>query len=835
MRRFRMLRRILLVALLITSVALVGCEGDDGDDGAPGKSAFDIAVENGFTGTEEEFANQLTGQGEPDLETCGVCHNSVAEIHEITDVATAEVVSQEDVGGDLVITFDVELDGVPSNDFTLRRAYVHYDDPTQEFPPNATLLATASLRRDSIADAVTVVNVPAVRGRYTATVPAANVIADSTYLIQMQSDVSNERPIVIVENGTPPTRDLVTDSACQACHEPFPAWNNKFFHYAVGGSNCQICHVRGERTTGYISRDEVTGNLFTQFEIDTDGDGVPDEDPIFGSNLAEYIHGIHNSHNMPEETFFRTTAADDTANIEDRWSIGFPSSMRNCSVCHRDEGGIDRNEIVASMPPSYYLCFSCHNSWENFSEAVATGGGLAGLHQSLTPNSSCTTSCHEPGGIAASKDEAADFHDEFILDSHEDSFFRGEDISFTNPDNVTFAIESVTADGSNVSFTWTASKNGAPVDPCNTDLSAGPTFQELGAYLAYAKGDDWVNEFVGANPGQPDGAQGLFDDLTTTCAANVASTTGLVMDPEALEYASKVLLAVGGKPADRFGGVVGQEYFVREPSPTFAFNPADGSAATPRRMAVDNDKCLGCHQGTLYQHGGDRVDNEQLCVICHNPSSGDKHNRKERFAIVNADGTVNTDATYDGKVNETFDMRHMIHSIHGVSKRILNSPTSAAFPWTIYRSRGIFVFAPPLFEQIQVPDDEGGFETHTIEVDYPFPEGWPEDGETIFGSTNGSTIGHNWTVVHYPQPPNRCMACHNEEAYEAPDQSIAVPLTVDPVGPDYADQSDDIVIGPAAAACTACHAESDTRVHATQDFGYRANVEKEVMLEKGQL
>jgi OmcA/MtrC family decaheme c-type cytochrome len=831
-----MLRKVLLVALLITSVALVGCEGDDGDDGAPGKSAFDIAVENGFTGTEEEFANQLTGQGEPDLETCGVCHNSVAEIHELTDVSTVSNVSSAiDGAGNLVITFDVELDGVPSNDFTKRSAYVHYDDPTQVFDPDVTVLDTATLRRDTITGAVTVANDPAVRGRYTATVPAANVIANSTYLVQLQSAVSNERPVIVVENGTPPTRDLVTDSACQACHEPFPAWNNKFFHYAVGGSNCQICHVRGGRTTGYISRDPATGNLFVQHQVDADNDGAVDEDPIVGSNLTEYIHGIHNSHNMPEETFFRTTADDTTANIEDRWSIGFPSDMRNCSVCHRDEGGVDRNEIVASMPPSYYLCFSCHNSWDNFSAQVATGGPLAGLHQSLGPNANCTSFCHEPGGIAASKDEAADFHDEFVFDSHTDSFFRGEDISFTNPDDVSFAIDSVTADGSNVSFTWTASKNGAPVDPCNTDLSASPTYQELGAYLAYAKGDDWVNEFVGANPGQPEGAQDLFGELTTTCAANVATTTGLVMDPEALAYADKVLLAIGGKPADRLGGVVGQDYFVREPSPTLAFNPADGSAATPRRMAVDNDKCLGCHQGTLYQHGGDRVDNEQLCVICHNPSSGDKHNRKERFAIVNADGSVNTDATYDGKVNETFDMRHMIHSIHGVSKRVLNTTASAAKPWTIYRSRGIFVFAPPLFEQVETDDGEGGTEISTIEVDYPFPEGWPEDGETIFGSTNDSTIAHNFIVVHYPQPPNRCMACHNEEAFEVPDQSIAVPLTVDPVGPDYEDQSDDIVIGPAAAACTACHAEADTRVHATQDFGYRTNVEKEVMLEKGQL
>lgn len=111
--------------------------------------------------------------------------------------------------------------------------------------------------------------------------------------------------------------------------------------------------------------------------------------------------------------------------------------------------------------------------------------------------------------------------------------------------------------------------------------------------------------------------------------------------------------------------------------------------------------------------------------------------------------------------------------------------------------------------------------------------GWPEDGMTIYGSTNDKTIAHNWTVVHYPRPVNDCAACHDgEEAYEAADQTKAVALTVDP-GFDYADQSDDLVIGPTAAACTACHAKATTRVHTTSPpNGYKANVKKEIMIEK---
>jgi len=205
----------------------------------------------------------------------------------------------------------------------------------------------------------------------------------------------------------------------------------------------------------------------------------------------------------------------------------------------------------------------------------------------------------------------------------------------------------------------------------------------------------------------------------------------------------------------------------------------------------------------MYQHGGDRIDNAQLCVICHNPSAGDKNNRLTRYQIVNADGTVNRDATYDGKSNETYDLRTLLHAIHGAEKR--------ANPIVIYRSRGIYAFATG---------------------DAAKPTGWPDDGVTIYGSQNGSTIAHNWTVVHYPQPANNCLACHDAGTYEAPDQTKAAAVTVEP-GTDWLSQADDISIGPTAAACTACHATSVVRAHAKNE-GYMANVDKDYMVDMSQ-
>jgi OmcA/MtrC family decaheme c-type cytochrome len=250
----------------------------------------------------------------------------------------------------------------------------------------------------------------------------------------------------------------------------------------------------------------------------------------------------------------------------------------------------------------------------------------------------------------------------------------------------------------------------------------------------------------------------------------------------------------------------GNAYFVRVPSPTFAFTMADGTTtaaqegAIKRRQIVDNAKCTGCHAGTMYQHGGDRVDNVQMCVICHNPSSNDKNNRLDRYKIVNADGAVDTTKTYDGKTAESYDLRYLLHSIHGVEKR--------GASLVIYRSRGVYAF---------------------VTGDMAKPTGWPGNDNTIYGSTNGSKIGHNWTVIHYPQAVNNCEACHYPDTYEVPDQTEAAGLTVD-AGTDWADQSDDIVIGPAAAACTACHNSVPVMAHATT-FGYNSIVDKDEMIQ----
>jgi len=750
----------LAILAMFLPVLFMGCAGDDGAQGLQG-----IEGPQGGTGPP---GSDATTAANP--ESCAVCHGNVAATHAATGVASISNVASALDGdtGILEITFNLKVDGVNNDAYTVRRAYVNWDNQALATDPNYPG-ARSTFQRDSLSTTADV-SLAASAGNYTVTVVAGKVIDDATYLFQLTNAAGDSRPVVVATNGTRHLRDLVSNDGCKKCHGETVFRGGS--HYASAGEDCQICHTRAARSY-YNAFKDAAGNWDT-----TTYTG-------WGGNLPIYVHGVHNSHNMPAGVAYFHG---------EEWSVGYPSDMRNCVSCHVTT---DQLSAAVEAPVSRYLCFSCHQSWDGFVDHDGNALIAAGnFHRTLAADADCMA-CH---GLSTSMDEAGDFHSSFeSTDAHYNSFYRGKDISFENPDNISFQVTGVTKTGDNVTFTWTASKNGVAVDPCNTNIDSGPVFSgsNVGAYLSYAIGDDWVNDGVGTSPGQPLGARNLFSSLTTTCASNVATTTGLTIS-SAAAAAEKVVLAIGGKAKAKHAAT-GNGYFVRFPSPTYAFNMADGSAATARRNIVDNAKCTGCHAGTMYQHGGDRIDNVQLCVICHNPSSNDKNNRLTRYQIVNADGSVNTNATYDGKTAESYDLRYMLHAIHGVGF----SETT----WVIYRSRGVYAFATE---------------------DMAKPTGWPTDGMTIYGSTNGSTIAHNWTVIHYPQPVNDCLACHNAGTYEVPDQTKAVALTVD-AGTSWADQSDDISIGPAAAACTSCHNSAPVRSHAIT-FGYKAIVDKYEMI-----
>jgi OmcA/MtrC family decaheme c-type cytochrome len=367
-------------------------------------------------------------------------------------------------------------------------------------------------------------------------------------------------------------------------------------------------------------------------------------------------------------------------------------------------------------------------------------------------------------------------------------------------------ITGVTAGTNTLSVTWTVNVGGTPVNPCNTNTVVGPVFigatantatgevaSNMSILKAYAQGNDWVNagQTGTVSPGQPTNV--TLTTTNTTCVGNDA-TSVVANDP--YTTATKGTVALQGKPQVRFTPAIGtanEVMRVRAKSPTREFLVASGAppaAADLRRPIVDVNKCLACHLGTLYQHGGNRVDSTDLCVTCHNPASSEKNVRV----------TMGVDASeaYDGKVGETYDLRTMVHAIHSAGE--------SDQPLVYYRTNGVYFFgSKAALARVANWPGTGCFPVAGSNA--------PAGTDCATSTTGGAMKNHNFIEVHYPRPLSDCSACHvTGWTPSAVDGSQAVGVTVDPGAAPWGNQLDDVMMGPTAAACMTCHQSGDASV-----------------------
>jgi OmcA/MtrC family decaheme c-type cytochrome len=718
MRKGRKWFRLFLACLLVGSLALAGCEGDDGDDGAPGApganglSAYEIAVANGFTGTEQEWLDSL--QGAPAFtttpaEACNVCHGNtgLAQVETVhaTGVGNLEVlnVTPTAVGANLVITFNVRFNGVNKSNYTTVNADYRLEGAglTRRYLGTT---ATATTPSDNTPVALTKVDVPDPANadleitNYTLTITngvTANANVNSRYLIRItDGGTSNpdRRAIVMFDYPASPVVDVLGDVACAQCHGSLGAG----FHYGTpvgGGKTCVVCHDAANVTNA----------------------------PFF----YPMIHGIHNSAKMPTGAFplldkLSQPFLDDGEPVI--FSIGFPSYMNNCSICHSTQAALD---VTNAEPVSFDFCMTCHQNFNGFGDALDAINTLIN-HAAFTAATTCSSAgCHAVGGSAPATH--AGMHNAQELTTERGGLiWDGYDASVREGARIETEFTSVTRTGNNLAITWTATVDLNQVNPCNTTAgTAAPTFQTGFSILkAFFQADDLVNANNGnAAPGQANARDVIFADNPTTpavevvntaCANNVATTTISLTAAEAA-LTGKARIGLQGRPTLRFAPAslpAGTDLLVRAKSPVFDFDPATGAAAAARREVVNPDLCIACHVGSLYQHGGNRIDNEALCIMCHNEASSEQ-NVREGYG-------VDASEAYDGKAGQTYGFKTMLHAIHATG--------DTGAPYVIYRTRGIFAFA--------------GSEAVL--------RNWPGTGShTVFGSNPPATQTHNFVTAHF--------------------------------------------------------------------------------------
>jgi len=753
---------ILVVCTL--AFALGGCDGDDGAAGATGPAG--PTGPTGDTGSDGQQGPPGASATVTPLESCGVCHDegsfaSAPAAHEVFDLGSfADFAVAPDVAvpADLVISFSVMADGAAATAATFRRAYV--SDGT------ARTSLTDRVNGDP-GDPTAVPPEPPI--------PISAYFAnngDGTYSLTIEDGVAefggtNSRYLVVVLNGLNdleiaavgdypaaiPLAGLASNEACVGCHgasgeagrfDPM----NRGGHYSapMSAEACVVCHRPDDPATP----DE-------------------DEEPSY-MRFVRVVHGIHNSHNFPEGEFL-----SDRDNVYD---VSYPTYMTNCSVCHSDDTilpatGESALAAANAMPVLGSSCFTCHGSMDGFDFT-----GLEFHLDILEPETANCQACHD-GGLARAT--VAEFHDG-LTTGRGGIIFGGVDTSVTEGAKFDWTINGVVDDGANLAISWQASYDGVGVDPCNAAAGAGaPVFHgdddgNLSMLRNYAQGDDFILGQSTSAPGQALSVNVTNDN--TACAGGVATTTIPVDDVDA----ERGIVALQGKP--RVVSVLdpAETMAVRAVTPTYEWMLGSGDAPLmTRRDVVDTGECLNCHIGSLYQHGGNRVDNIDMCVLCHNSASNEKN--------VRVGLGVDESEAYDGNVGETFEMKTMLHRIH--SAGVEDQP-----PYVIYRNRGIYAFAP----------DTSGLQN------------WPGTGpQIVFGSAEDSVINHNFHSADYPRALNACTACHTEDFAVMPDQTQAMATTVDAGSDEWINQLDDTLQGATTTACITCHTDSATRGHAIQN------------------
>jgi OmcA/MtrC family decaheme c-type cytochrome len=687
------------------------------------------------------------------IESCVVCHGegtfaSAPAAHEVFDMGAFADFAVAAVGADLEITFSATLDGAPPVGATLYRAYA-WDGTVRTSlrePPRGPNPGTDI-----------VVFTDNGGGDYTVTVPGGVALLAGTNQRYLMILRAGDNLLEVVAYGDYPAliplAGLASNQACIDCHGESgevgrfaPTLAGGHYSAPMSVDACVVCHIGG----------------------------TPGQGPSYGQ-IAEIIHGIHNSQNFPDGEFVsrRPTTYD----------VTYPTYMTNCSVCHSDDNivpaaGVSALAAANAMPVTGAGCFSCHGSMDGFD--------FTGLEFHLnipTPETANCAQCHNPpaqGGVA--RYTVAQYHNGIVTERG-GIIFDGVDTSVTEGAKFAWEITGIDDDGVNLAISWQASYDGVAVNPCNATVGVGAPLFHLGPganlsmLRSYFQGDDPILGQSTSAPGQANAVNVTADN--TTCQGNVATTT---IPVDAVDY-ERGIVALQGKP---------RVVSVLDPTATMAvraFTPTRewvvGDGALPlmaRRSIVDSGACLQCHVGSMYQHGGNRVDNVDMCVLCHNSASSEQS--------VRVGMGVEASEAYDGKVGETFEMKTMLHRIHSAG-------TAGSPPYVIYRNRGIYAWAP----------------------DESLLANWPGTGRQIVFGSNDVTQNHTFTVPTYPRALNACYACHTPDFDVLPNQAKAMATTIDAGSTEWINQLDDTLQGASATACITCHTAGVVRGHAYQ-FGW---------------
>jgi len=624
-----------------------GAAGPAGPAGLAGESAYQIAVANGFTGTEAEWLTSLAvSAAAVEPESCAVCHKHAGSEHQglynqYKDASTLAVtidnvtnnLNVDSVTYTSTLTFTIKKDGQPYVDATLagleqkRYGAVTYDSATRKFTNAFTYGSLTSLGAGQYQ--VKYATAPALTNYEVYVYVADNKIV-GTEGMQLYSDVGSAG----VGFGTlaPASPDkyvsTVNVASCEKCHGT-PYMKHGYRSAQVAGlpdfAACKICH-NDDGNGGHPDWQVLVDNPQRHATIGTTP--LTDAEKTKYAYKKSVMNDVHMSHAM---------------------EFPYPQSMANCATCH--EGKLAQTTSDANF--SLTTCKSCHPVDGGTDTADATGKfavdtrplALKTLLPHVIPADGICNNCHRAGGIAP---VFSSIHTGYNKKIYADS-------TGTRYANVfTGAIGAVTLSNNVLTINFSVTKNGG-AGIALTAADVVPTVL-VGLY-----GYDTKDFLVGPHISHADGKRNLeavygtaHPRITSVSAANGNWQVKADLSTWAAQIADGTIKRAEIAFLPTLKNAAGDTLALNAPSKTF--NLATGAlVASAAPIVKEAGGCNTCHDalGTTF-HSGDRGGNIVVCRLCHTPQSGGSHLEMQSRSIDSYVHAIHSFEAFDIK-NINFD------------------------------------------------------------------------------------------------------------------------------------------------------------------------------------
>ncbi|WOH36937.1 OmcA/MtrC family decaheme c-type cytochrome [Thalassotalea fonticola] len=518
-----------------------------------------------------------------------------------------------------------------------------------------------------------------------------------------------------------------------------------FSQHIVATENCNACHGRLAMHGG--------GRVEVDYCVTCHNPGSTDANSGNTVNFKNMIHKIHRGKDLPSVQVgepYIIYGFQDSAH--DYSTVTFPNDILECAQCHAGGATVIPGITVTTSGDNWrevvtmQACGSCH---DDLDFDLHMGGQV--------DNTNCR-SCHQNSAIAGSIE---DKHKNLVAEAKSQFAATILNISQTAPGE--FPL---------IQFSISNPEDSDALYDILNDEEFSNELSSLNLDIAWST-TDYTN-----TGNQGDNASAVQVNALTE-AVPVGDGTFTVLSSVAVPDGSQapLIAATGsgsvnieGHPTVNFGDVNNPDFQSVPLTNVVGYFAITDTAPVERRQVVDLNNCFGCHS-ELSLHGGNRTDNIEACVMCHNPRNTDKRVR-----------AIAANPPTDGKAEESIDFKTMIHGIHGTNIRENPLQVVGYKGFTTHIYEGTF------------PGEVGNCVICHSEGTYNLPL---SDGVLATTSDTGADIANpNDDMVTSPTAAI-CSSCHDSELVKGHIESN---------GGSFSTTQNDIDNGIVLEQCQFCHA-----------------------------